>query len=1794
MNRKHTNRLLSVLLILAVVLTMSVPGTLSAFAGEGIDPGAAVVQETQTDTPAEEPQAGADANAQETPADITVQDADPAAEPAWSDKAVKTEEQTVTLGNPYTPAQSVTAKWTGGSDYLFNAIKADGTYEVQEMRCADYLGNEGQVSWFAYTAKEIGDYTVEVWATDAAGNASEKFIATVHVVDPEQYEYTMTLKVAPEADSIKLYQNNGFDENGYDIPGEEIALTREESTDKTNTYTVKLKKGTYSVRGTDAEGRSIGGTAFTVPMEAKTAGSSETLVFLREVNVFCQTKIDDKYCTKDQFLPEIKRGKQQVTMGDAYVDENGMTGYKCLVVAGGNDLTYQARLRPLGSAMTDYVAGGYSPWVTFERATTVNVMTMGLSTAVSTVLNIPNGAEAKMFLQKNYYNDETYEAVSKEQLEDGTWNWTFKLPKGGPFKYRVSKEGKITRAGWMRSDETMKVEFDNLTVNGTKIKTENPQTINATKFDGIFANEASVLLNVNSRNHLVLKEGETFKLRGYRAAWEIVNSEVGNCIIEPDFHIEKLTGDDVIDIQTEPGVTASNNWMNLTATGAGTAIYKVYYDALYAQGSPRSGASNFSGLYGATATGREGLVVVQTDGKANENFKFEVKTSSGEYKEWDGELDTSYTNNLPFRITGDEIESVEIGLWNKMGKKWTWTTLKADKAGEYVIANTVTWGTRILKVTAKDGTTAYQFVRVGYPSNISKGVVNQKAITNVTDPTSKVVYAGDTIRIKLENLKMPVPKMSGVYNPGYMGSCIISFKTPEGKTVSSKGVQYNFTNKAELELTIPAGTKTGKYTLTNGKISVGIMAAPNCIGKHREITDDGLNVMFNAVSNAWWGCSFDDLTINVKERVFDLNFETLPDSTVTLYKADTNAAVTGARTKTAGEKQTVSYSGLKDDYYVYTIQKNGYTQVNGLLDLTARSAARKQTITADQHLLTENPKVWDGKTTAEPERDDDGTYRIRTGAQFAWFAAQTSDIKGKLADDIDLGGFQWTGGSGRTHSLDGAGHTIRNLFMNAKRTGLFVQTDEMMPEISDSAYLSIKDLTIEGLFCCIGLELGGEMAHGGIVESTNRSNFRGSVMNCVNKADSLLINDKTKYCGGIGSYILPDVDEKWGTENVFNGNINEGDLIVRLKDSTAVEPSEEKTSCLIGGVAALVAGEQSSGRNSVNRGRVIVMTEEKPFNTVAQIGGIFGGVFFAQDSYNAGEVVYQGHIPAYVGGIVGNPSGDYSIENCYNAGNIISQGKVPTYVGGINGGIYNKYSYSRGYLKNCYNTGNITGDSGSTGGLIGFYDQHPANPKLGNFDLHMTIGNCYNIGTVTGSGNVGALVGEIGAIKEFKTEGKLYALEDTGSTLLAKAAEGISTEGMEFLTEAALKNAAHALGNAFKEDTANANGGYPVLRTVAETEKYAVDRAKAQAQNELNGYLQKSYSEEDRAKVSEIIAMATADLNEATTEKDVSRILENAKKELDSIAEADHSALDRKKAQAQVELGSYLKKNYSTADTAKVNELVTDALTKINGAATTEEVEKILKDAKAALDQFKTVSSSSGGGGGAGGISSSTYTADQKAAEELNAARLTGQTRLLTYLMNDYSADNRTKVVDIINDTVKKISVAKNAAAVNKLIDEAVVKLDATPTRDNLYRIETSRSAGGKVTKSLSASKGEEVRIKFIPNKGYKVSYIKIDGQILKGSHKNYHFENLRGNHTVYAKFVKKTYKITTSKSGKGIVTKSASVRYQANKTIYFKPAKGYKVSKVLVDGKKIKSTSKYTFRNVRKAHKVKVYFVEK
>ena len=224
-------------------------------------------------------------------------------------------------------------------------------------------------------------------------------------------------------------------------------------------------------------------------------------------------------------------------------------------------------------------------------------------------------------------------------------------------------------------------------------------------------------------------------------------------------------------------------------------------------------------------------------------------------------------------------------------------------------------------------------------------------------------------------------------------------------------------------------------------------------------------------------------------------------------------------------------------------------------------------------------------------------------------------------------------------------------------------------------------------------------------------------------------------------------------------------------------------------------------------------------STSSKGAGLFGTVCGATIKNLKVEGNVSASSSVFVGGIVGRTQTSATIDSCSFAGTVTSTKKngaagTAGIVGRVNAGTL--------AVTNCANLSDVTG-SGSAAGILGYagntkvtiencynsgaisgqnYASGICSIGTGKNGKTGKIGNCYNVGTITGTSD-GAYYAGISANFQGAISNSYYAApveEKLMSNATATATAITSPEGL-----------ADKLGNAFKEDTAGANNGYPIL-----------------------------------------------------------------------------------------------------------------------------------------------------------------------------------------------------------------------------------------------------------------------------------------------------------------------------------------------------------------------------------------------
>lgn len=702
--------------------------------------------------------------------------------------------------------------------------------------------------------------------------------------------YEVTVKTAPSNTNVDFYTNTGFDENGYDILDKSINTVDRGVENDYHVYTMQLPKGTYSYRAKDENGNSLGGMTFDIPLEVNVdgTGAGECEVVLRQTDIYSTTQFESEDETKyyagadDYFVEVIDADGKTAVCGDNYIDKSGRTVYPYMLYAGGNAELYLYKIVPTSKRSADYGANNLLNR-TVQPGTKAASANGKLLELIDCGITAPAGADVSVSHQiKNFYNEDIAFSSQSENA-DNTITYIYRVPKGASgYKYRVQAEGKITKAGYLdlKNEETANAAVTFADTEDPKVRPEYDRTTVLGK-----RMEDNILLNINSQNYLRMNSGDTFKARAYRAAWQIVDSDTANIMIEPDYHYEIVSGDSVR--LKQEGQNAV-----LTAEKQGVTVIKVTYDAIEV-----GGKTNYTGIYGAIDPSREGMFVVNVDS--------DVQTELDLNTDWDSEFDTVYFFGDSGTFTFAPKSEAEITV-EADGKEYT-----ADENGNYKI--TIKEGNNLVKVTAGE---REEYIVV-------KGGKIKANITNVTNPNEQIKQ-GDTVSITFDGLHMPIPKFSGIYNPGFGGTMKVAYKTSDGGTVTSAGTQYDFISNNALTFTV---WEEGTYNLTDGYIPMSSMGSK--FGAHRNISDTGVGANFNASAVEGRFSSLPNISVevaknedltyldNARKTYCALSSVSILDGNSTWQKM---FSISNTNQKTASNKMSAATFGKYDAEYPLTVK----------------------------------------------------------------------------------------------------------------------------------------------------------------------------------------------------------------------------------------------------------------------------------------------------------------------------------------------------------------------------------------------------------------------------------------------------------------------------------------------------------------------------------------------------------------------------------------------------------------------------------------------------------------------------------------------------------------------------------------------------------------------------------------------------------------------------------------------------------------------------------------------------------
>lgn len=1077
---KTSKRLLSLLLALTMVLSLMGNLSVAAFAEE-VTP--AVVTTDGNDQPTtpvtpDEGQttpANADKSGGETPAPAN---GDANAEPVPAEGEVTTPAVAVPkLKDGVSPTASATVQT--GTAYLLSDLQAGKIFDGEGLTYENYYyersADNGQ-SWGArqkfekalfggtliqLTETVAGTYIYRFYASFDGENFSDTWTLTLTVEDNPTMEFSFFVgkDYTGGYPVIKLY-NVTKDADGNEVLGDELkdvflysnfTDTLPEGEESYNPasgklnnnyqmFYAKLTAGRYAYRAFTADGKALGGMTLNLPTDKNVDGGAGggNSIYLQCVSFYTSSrKTDNTYFTADEYHIRVNCPIMgcDTTMGDAYVKDN-YTYYPTVLYAAGNACLYNTYAYPdiEGYIFTQNINQTFTA---SYRAATAKVLT--INTRIELTVTVPTDATFGLYFQWNNFNTTEVEPETEwTASEDGkTKTAQYYISKGnGNYTWRLSDATHVTQAGWLASQSEsgkLTVSFaesaatDRVSHDFSNLGT---QTINR--------DEADLQVNLDPSGYEAITG--TTRIRAYRH-WQLINSDAGNIMVEPDFHWNTLIGDAAI--SPVNGGNATANWADVTP-GTQDSIIAVYYDSVDV--NPSNHGSH-GGLFPATSPERVGVIVVggtgvthgTADAKVKYNMASGVTTTRSE--DWDYNYDTwfyetSETNPaLDFTVNATGSVKVEYALAATDNSMKTtvsgFQSVSADADGNYAVPlagfNTIgngKGGTVILKMTDSTGV-SYRLVRV------AKVTITSENVSNPGEP----IMPGDQVKLSFDGMYRAVNKISGIFNPTIFNPTYFAGETKYEGTLG----QYQKMDNATVTVTIPEdvtfadGAATAQYTLTNGYTYGSMYAAANPFAFLYSMTDTGVGTNFNAVTVNYYMNHYADAVVTVYQKVtyktkLDITDEkgtSLSGVTVTLLGRDGKTPITPNENGT----YTLGYG-----VYTYTLSKNGYVVTRGSFSLGSADAANVKdgVLTVKTAVL---PKVgenaWDGKTKTEPKKDGNGVYLIGTAAELAWFAATDGKSSAKLTADIELAGYDWTPLKKFYGTFDGQGHVIRNLYINS-------------------------------------------------------------------------------------------------------------------------------------------------------------------------------------------------------------------------------------------------------------------------------------------------------------------------------------------------------------------------------------------------------------------------------------------------------------------------------------------------------------------------------------------------------------------------------------------------------------------------------------------------------------------------------------------------------------------------------------------------------------------------------------------
>lgn len=978
--------------------------------------------------------------------------------------------------------------------------------------------------------------------------------------------------------SLKLYTYMDGVKGAVDL------LAAKEAAD--GAYTIDLAPGAYWVDGYDANNDRNGGVSINVSSDS----SSFKLQRMYQISVNPSSWVKDTDYTLSLRVTDASGAERKAEFGSAV--NWGKTYTSCLFVVGDTvsvTATPNAETHP-----------NYNPATASKTPTMNDSLSLTCKEFVTVTVTAPKGSTIDAGTLAKYYVFSFLEPFARS-VEDGTA--TFHLDKNTDYFYRVRHPEGATYWNYVRlsADAAYTVTEEDLGLTGDFSK----DTIY--HFENNVYDRAGIYLNINTKGYKNMAVGETFELNSFRN-WFAIESFMNAKVALPEMHYQVIdVNGNASDVVTITPNALNSNVAVMEAKHEGTAIVLVTYDAMtHMAGQTSTPSHRFSAIW-PELTGVF-VVNVGADGSAiqtNMNLdRMDAVIEKDEARQLDAEHDilfytgtegASYSFKPEAGCTVSVLRPTVTAASMTYSGGFTNTGVTTAEDGTVTVSGLIT-GRNIIKVT-KGSLSTYQVVTA---RGVSYKFVNAEG-TELTQEELAAIKPGDSVTIQFSNLISPKEKLSGAYNFNFS----LYMQGPDGTLFKSDpggnfGV-YDFSGNPErqkLTVTIPKFWAEETYTLSGAIKQAGWPGVPT----HRGITYAvGTNPGFDAPKTAGILSRLPEITIPVVKLDFLTGKLSFQDQNGTsIDRKDLTVTLKDSAGNGIAVAEDGTFKAYAEEYF-YTVSGAGVEYASGSVTMT-EEGPNEFTIT----LQATAAGAWDGKTQAEPQTDENGVYRIGTGAELAWFVAKSkdADVSGVLTADINLGKYAWLNiSSSKKVVLDGADFEITGLNATA---GLFAQ-------IGSNSY--IHDLTIRGA-------VSGKGSAGAIAGYA--SGTAPKIANCFNYA---VITSTGSNVGGLVGYTYQNaviescanfgaVTGGSSVGGIIGGTVSNGSTITGCYNTAEISATGSKAGGIIGGTSS-------------------EMTVTSCYNTGKISGTASGGI--------AGEV--KGNV-----NWSGTVQGKITISSCYSTG----------------------------------------------------------------------------------------------------------------------------------------------------------------------------------------------------------------------------------------------------------------------------------------------------------------------------------------------------------------------------------------------------------------------------------------------------------------------------------------------------------------------------------------------------------------